>query len=304
MGAEIAAQSAFNSRLHRFTHSPYSASLISFIIGTLFLLGICLITRQPMHFSLGLVQHNPWWIWLGGFTSAFALTTNVLLFRHLGSVQTSVLPIMGQIIMSLIIDQFGLFNSQKSELTVIKIIGAVILIGGTIAGTGAFEGVHQQSNKSDETGTKLGWQLLGVIAGACLAIQAAVNGYLGQVLNSALFGTTIAFFISFGVLAMLCLVIRVPIRTGLARAVHHTSGNWFMWLGGFLGSSYVAISAQLVPIMGTGRVIMIALFGQLLFSALIDQFSWFRSVHRSVGRMQIIGLVAMLVGIFIINFVR
>jgi len=40
------------------------------------------------------------------------------------------------------------------------------------------------------------------------------------------------------------------------------------------------LSAHLVPVIGTEKVIVIALFGQLLVSALIDNFDWF-SVTKS-----------------------
>lgn len=317
IGAAIATQSAVNSYAHRYLGSPFLASAVSFFVGALFLLVLVLATRQPFDLSWTVVRENPWWTWLGGFTSAFALTTNVLLFKRLGSVQTSVLPIMGQIIMSLVIDQFGLFQSQRNQLTVMKLCGVFILILGTLAATGVFkprgsklvgrpvpEGqtLHAPGKTSAKHGNALGWQLLGIVAGALLAVQAAVNGHLGQAIGSALVSAMIAFTIACLVLLLLCLCLHVRIREGLVLAAAHTRHSWWMWLGGFLGSSYVAISAQLVPVLGTGRVIIIALFGQLVFSALIDQFGWFKAPHRNVGAIQIIGFMAMLLAIGMIDF--
>lgn len=303
MGAEIATQSALNSRLHHYVRSPYLASAVSFLVGTLFLSLLTFLSKQPMMLNWQFIATNPWWIWLGGFTGAFALTTNILLFQQLGSIQTSVLPIMGQIIMSVAIDQFGLFNAQRDTFTLVKIVGLVILIIGTLTATGAFDQVNSSKTTKTRHSKKIGWQILGIIAGALLAIQAAVNGYLGHQLHSALLATTIAFTIGLIVLMILCLLQHVQFRAGVANAIKHTSPNWCMWLGGLLGSSYVAISAQLVPILGTGKVIVIALFGQLLFSTLIDQFGWFHATKHQTRRVQILGLIAMLVGIFMVDFI-
>nr|WP_048000658.1 DMT family transporter [Lactiplantibacillus herbarum] len=74
-----------------------------------------------------------------------------------------------------------------------------------------------------------------------------------------------------------------------------------MWIGGLLGSSYVMLSAQLVPVIGTEKVIIIALFGQLLVSALIDDFGWLSAVKKPISRLQIWGLILMLIAIIVIN---
>lgn len=53
--------------------------------------------------------------------------------------------------------------------------------------------------------------------------------------------------------------------------------------------------------MGTGAVIIIALFGQLTFSALIDNYGWLGAIQHPVSREQIIGLTLMLIGIVYVN---
>ncbi|WP_082137362.1 DMT family transporter [Lactiplantibacillus herbarum] len=132
MGGKIAAQSAINTKLKNEVGSPFLASTISFFVGTIFLSVLLAFMRPTISLSATLIVNNPWWVWIGGFTSAFALTANVLLFTHLGSVQTSVLPIVGQIIMSVIIDQFGLFQSPQTSLNPVKIIGLLILLLGAL----------------------------------------------------------------------------------------------------------------------------------------------------------------------------
>ncbi|GIP69435.1 hypothetical protein AWA1501_15980 [Lactiplantibacillus pentosus] len=75
-----------------------------------------------------------------------------------------------------------------------------------------------------------------------------------------------------------------------------------MWIGGFLGAAYVFGSAWLVPQIGTGQVVVIALFGQLLFSAIIEQFGWFEAQAQRVKLPRLVGLLLMLVGVIGIHF--
>jgi len=301
MGGEIAAQSAINTKLKGAVGSPFLASTISFFIGTMFLSVLLAFIRPALNLPVSLMFNNPWWIWIGGFTSAFALTANVLLFTHLGSVQTSVLPIVGQIIMSVIIDQFGLFQSPQSGMMPLKIIGILILLLGALfsANVGVKTSPIEQS-KTTMT-NNWWWQVIGLTAGALLAIQAAANGHLGKVLNSAVLAAWLTCLVAFISLIIVDLVMKVSIVKGVSSAVRQTKKNWWIWIGGLLGSSYVMLSAQLVPVIGTEKVIIIALFGQLLVSALIDNFGWFSAVKKTISRLQIWGLVLMLIAIVIIN---
>lgn len=123
MGLLLGTQTAINSRLRAFVGSPYIASAISFTIGTLFLLSLTAI-KEGLHLSIS----GPWWAWLG----TIALTTNILLFPKLGSIQTAVLPIFGQIFASLIIDQYGLFASVQTKLTWIKLLGLLLVLAGVL----------------------------------------------------------------------------------------------------------------------------------------------------------------------------
>lgn len=299
MGIFIASQTAINSRLSQYTKLPLFSSTISFAIGAFFLLIICIVQKIPLNISFSIFQKAPWWAWLGGFTAAFALTSNILLFKHLGSIQATLYPVVGQIIMSLLIDQFGWFNSPVEKMNWLNIFGTILLIVGLVI----FINLRASSKNNNFSFANLMWQVIGITAGIALAIQNAVNGKLGSVLASPLQASLFAFTISFLVLLLINLLLRVK-PTKVIFNVIKTSpkSEWWIWLGGILGSSYVALSALLVPSLGTGRVVIIALFGQLVFSALIQQFGWFKSIIHRITRSQIIGTIIMFIGIILIKF--
>lgn len=301
MGAGIATQSAINSKLKTVVQSPYLASTFSFFVGWLFLSILNGISHQPFGIDLTLLTTQPWWIWIGGFTAAFALTTNVLLFPILGSVQTSVLPIVGQIIVSVIIDQFGLFHSPQSNLSVIKLLGIGALVLGMLLATGGLKKKTNFEKNSQHKNSKLFWQLLGVVAGGLLSVQSAVNGRLGVVLKSPIHAAALSFLVAFIVVLVISVKSANSIKQQIILGFGAPRQDWWILCGGLLGSSYVALSAWLVPILGTGKVIIIALFGQLLCSALIDQFGWFKANMKRIERLQIVGLLVMLVGIVLVQ---
>ncbi len=89
----------------------------------------------------------PAWIWIGGICGVVFLTGNILLFPKLGGVQTVVLPVLGQILMGLTIDNFGLFYSQQTSLTAFRIAGAVLVLLGVVLVSTAKESKAERTDR-------------------------------------------------------------------------------------------------------------------------------------------------------------
>ena len=152
-GVGLPIQTSVNTRLRKKVGSPYNASLVSFVVALLFLSALLLITGQGLHIPLAQLLNEPAWIWIGGICGLVFLTGNILLFSKLGGVQTVVLPVLGQILMGLIIDNFGLFYSQKTPLSVFRIAGAVMVILGVVLVSMAKENktASEKLHKSEST---------------------------------------------------------------------------------------------------------------------------------------------------------
>lgn len=302
MGLVVTAQTAVESRLSEYTKSPLVASAISFSVGALFLLILMLATQTPILIPLTTFTHNPWWLWIVGFTGAFGLTVNILIFPKIGSVQTAVLPIFGQILAGTVVDQFGLFYSPMSQINPLKLLGLALVLLGMLAAV-AIGPKNKFATKTNHSKHQLFWQLLGISGGLVIGFQTAINGRLGTILHSPTKATFIAFLVGAITLSIITIFIGTPIKDCFqAIGKGLTKGEWWILLGGICGSLYVFFSVWLVPLIGTGQVIVIALFGQLLFSAVIDQFGMFHAVKRSMTPAKIIGLIAMLAGVMIIRF--
>lgn len=304
MGAGLATQTAINAKLRQFVESPYLASGISFLIGMLFLMLLCLISGQLVLPSLTFILTQPWWIWAGGILGVIGLTGNIILFGTLGSIQASVLPILGQIVMGVIIDQFGLFGSPVQVMTWIKLLGLILLVIGvfiTIGVIGPKDLLIKQSMSKMRPKHQLLYQIFGVVAGMLMASQTAINGHLGVMLHSSIRAAMISFMLG----TLLLILIVCLTHTKLSRvheAVIATRHYHWLWLGGFIGGTYILCSSWLVPKLGTGQVVILALFGQLLFSAIIEHRGMFDSFAIQIDREKIIGLIMMFVSVVGIHF--
>src|SRR5699024_9412116 len=135
-GAIMPFQTSVNNRLRQSVGAPLLASFISFLVGTFSLLVATWITSGHPYPALGNTTGQPWWIFTGGMLGVVLLTGNILLFPRVGSVQTVILPISGQIIMGLIIDTTGLAHSPQAPLTLVRVLGAAAVLVGSLAAVG------------------------------------------------------------------------------------------------------------------------------------------------------------------------
>jgi len=300
MGAGLAIQTAVNSKLRGFVASPYLSSGFSFLVAWLFLLVLSLITKQSILLDGKMFSAQPLWIWLGGLFGAIALTGNVVLFQKIGSLQTTVLPIMGQIVMSVLIDQFGWFHSPVNRINVTRVGGLVLVVLGVILSLGIFNKVEKDLKKKHINPL---YQIFAVLAGMMMAVQTAINGHLGTILKSPVHASLISFTVGLLCLIIMNLVLKTKV-SNLKLALHAGIHYWWIWVGGFIGALYVLCSSWLVPVLGTGQVVVLALFGQLVISALIEHFGSFESDINKITRSKTFGLVIMFFGVLVIKFLN
>ena len=77
-------------------------------------------------------MHIPWFLWLGGFLGVYAITSSIFTVPKLGFLTLSGLIIFGQIVMSMLLDQFGWLGIEKNAISWQRILGAVIIFSGVM----------------------------------------------------------------------------------------------------------------------------------------------------------------------------
>ncbi|QBO37157.1 DMT family transporter [Periweissella cryptocerci] len=303
-GVILANQNPVNALLRTFVGSPYRASFISFSVGVVFIGIITLISGATLFPTGAEISGNPAWLWLGGAIAAIYLTSNILLFPKLGAIQTVILPILGQVLMGTVIDTFGLFGDHQIPLTASRVIGVVILLLGMVIAvvlanrTKAEAGFAKVLEGTETASSLTAWRVWGVIAGMLSATQQAINGQLGVVVGSPLKATFISFLISWFVVLLMVLVIdHRPIPT----KAEIKGLPWWAWIGGVLGSLFVLLTVILVPRIGAGLTVTTALIGQIGGSVIVALWGMWRSPKAPVKRLQVIGIVVMIIGVLVIK---
>ena len=118
-----------NGALRQSLINPWLASVVSFlpIVALLLILFLCL--PQPLPTAEG-VNHMPWWAPLGGLAGSLAVIAGLLFVDKVGAGAFAGLTITANILMSLAVDQFGLFGMPVHQLNVWRMIGGALMVGG------------------------------------------------------------------------------------------------------------------------------------------------------------------------------
>lgn len=308
-GAGLPVQTSINTILTRKVASPYNASLISFVVALFFLSCLLLLTGQNLFIPFDKIWHEPFWIWMGGLCGVVFLTGNILVFPRIGSVQTVILPVFGQILMGLIIDNFGLFHSEQSPLTFFRILGAVFVATGIVIVSLA-KGQRKTSSKNFiyKTDTKqkitaLLWKIFAVSAGMLSATQTAINGYLANITVSPLKASLISFCTGIAVLMILCIILYLKNFSQQHSILQEKNQNqpWWIWTGGILGGIYILVNSYLSGIIGTGMTVILLLIGSTTGGLFIDHFGLFSSEKKPINIVKLGGIFSMLLGVAIIR---
>ncbi|EMZ6973729.1 DMT family transporter [Staphylococcus pseudintermedius] len=123
-------QTAINSHLGQTLHSPFFASLISFTVGASALIILTLMLHRHVKIHATSEQHGPlkWWHFVGGALGVIFVTTNIILTPVIGVTFTLITVMVGQIIMGLLIDHFGLFGVPHRHITKQRLLGFMLII--------------------------------------------------------------------------------------------------------------------------------------------------------------------------------
>ena len=118
-----------NGALRNALSNPWLASLISFLPVIAFLAVLCVCVPRPLPTTDG-VSGMPWWAPLGGLIGSFAVIAGLLFVNKVGAGAFAGLTITANILMSLVIDQFGLFGMEVHHLNPGRIAGGALMAGG------------------------------------------------------------------------------------------------------------------------------------------------------------------------------
>lgn len=125
-GALIAAQGPIYTRMAGDLGSAIRAAFFAFLIGTLALGAMLVLTKTglPSGEQLGSV---PLWVWPGGLIGVFVVIVSIFAVPRLGVAQYSIALIAGQIVASHSYDATGAFGLSQRSFSTANLIGLALL---------------------------------------------------------------------------------------------------------------------------------------------------------------------------------
>lgn len=130
LGIGMAIQAPINASLGGQINSLPMASLINFLVGSVALTLLCLCSGVFGGLDARLFADVPLWKYIGGILGACFVFFGVMLMPRIGASAFVMLVIVGQLIASMMVDKFGLFNMAVREVGLTRLAGlGVMLLG-------------------------------------------------------------------------------------------------------------------------------------------------------------------------------
>lgn len=220
-------------------------------------------------------------LYLGGVAGILTILLANYSIQHLSVSAILAFGLLGQCVMGLIVDQFGLFGMPHHVITKSKLMGLGIIFLGSIAIIQGFEA----------------WAaILAIASGMLIVLSRTINMRLTEETN--LYLSTFYNFL-FGLLtAILLFLFQGSAEYDLpVFGVDAFSEQWYIYLGGILGVAVILGSSMVVNKISSIQMTVLLFVGQVLSGLAIDfmVLSEF-SLQILIG----VGIVSIGLGLYII----
>lgn len=129
-GASLTIQVGMNATLGRLLGSALWATVVNFSVGLAVLLSCTLAVGTRI--VPGTAGQVPAWAWFGGLLGAGYVASVTVLGPRLGAVALLALVLAGQLVTALVVDQFGVLGFPRVDVTPVRLLGAALLVAGTL----------------------------------------------------------------------------------------------------------------------------------------------------------------------------
>lgn len=128
-GAFVVIQQTLNSALRLELGSPLWAALASYLTGSLTLIVVLFVLREPF-LAFSTLAKTSLSSWTGGMFGAVYIVGSILLLPRLGAMTAIALLIAGQMVTSMLFDHFGLFGLEPRPIDAYRAAGVGLLMAG------------------------------------------------------------------------------------------------------------------------------------------------------------------------------
>jgi transporter family-2 protein len=265
-GLLIALQARANGELSHRLGNGLQAALVSFTSGLIIIVVIALFNPsikegvRTLRRAVIAKAIPPWTLFAGMLGGSFvAVQTQIV--PLIGVAIYSVAAIAGQSAISLLVDRVGLTGGGKKQITPRRVTAAFVTV---------FAVFISVADRLDGRDLSIAAVLLGVLAGAIVGVQRALNGQINE--HSQQSFTTSLLNFAMGTIFLL-IILLFAITLGGMKLSPLPAGPWWIYTGGVLGVIYVAFTSTIVQHLGVLTFTLISVGGQLVGSLLIDLYS-------------------------------
>ncbi len=129
-GSLITIQNILNAALGRKTGSLGSVLVVTLVSAAAVLPFI--LTFPKTATWKGLPGAGEWYLYLGGVFGIAILATSIFLTPRVGATTTLTALVMGQLLVAVVIDHFGLFDFPRIEISLARLAGVALLVLGAV----------------------------------------------------------------------------------------------------------------------------------------------------------------------------
>jgi transporter family-2 protein len=255
-GLASASQSAANAELGERVGNASFGAVVNVTTGSALVLA-GLFALPSMRTGLGKLRraHLPWWAYLGGLGGGAFVTVATYVVPVVGVAVFTIAQVTGGSLGGLAVDRAGLAPAGRLALTRPRVAGALLGI--------AAVGLAQAGRPIGDLA--VGALLLGVFAGAAVAVQSALNGRVSAASTTAA-GTAVNFATA-APAVLIAATLLGAFSTGWSSRL---PSEWYLYTGGPLG--VVIVVALLVGVRAVGvlRTGLAVVAGQLAGALLLD----------------------------------
>jgi transporter family-2 protein len=302
-GVAATVQASFNGEIRRRFRSPYITAAINFVVALAIIAAVLLVTERSLALPVSDILKYPPWIWTGGVCGATIVMAGILCLPVLGSAQNMMILCFGQIMAGLLIDHYGIFDAPVTKMTLMRALGAVLEIAGI-----AFISAEKTGNGGRGlNGRTLLFIVFDILAGFAAAAQVAINGTMAVVAGSPVRSTLISMCGALLTMTVICCLLSVfGGRTAVFDEKNPPAGRVrftpFFLTGGLMALVVVGGNAITGPVLGTGMVTMMNLFGMMAAGLAIDATGFLGIEVKPVTKPKLLGMAMMLAGTALISF--
>jgi transporter family-2 protein len=297
VGSLLALQAGANVQLSGAVGNAIGASALQLTIAAVLLLALAAAVGTLGAFD-ALGDAEAWHLW-GGVGSAVYITAGILLFPRVGALVTVGLFIAGQMGASLLLDGFGWLGVEREPFDAAAVIGTVAVVLATAMIVRAQAGADVLE---DALRNRAGWVVLGLLAGAVLPVQGAVNAQLRGDIDAPITVGAFSFVVATASMALVLAAVLAFTQAPRPSVSGLGSVPWWGWLGGACGATYVTSVFLLIPEIGVAPTVALTVAGQQVASVFVDRYGLLRLSKRPISVRRLAGVVLLLVGVAVIQF--